>query len=195
MAADLHGKTSAENRIVGASGTVEIGEFMLSTAGTGGIADWKGRLALPVIPQIYADTMPAHLSSMARQDFKSFGDLQGRHNANDGANDPFRVAGGDHPRGWRCFVDTSQTGGVPGQNRKRHALRRHTPAIDPGNGILYGIIVHEKAGVKIVGGVEDHVESIQQPVDCGGVDVVHHAFDSHKGIYGLQFPLGGNRLG
>ena len=63
--------------------------------------------------------------------------------------------------------------------------------VDPGFGLLDGVVVEEVAGLEVVGGVEDEVRGGKELVDVGGDEVGDVGMDSDGGVEESDLAAGG----
>jgi hypothetical protein len=67
--------------------------------------------------------------------------------------------------------------------------------IDPGFGLLDGVVVDEITGFEVVGGVEDEVGGGEELVDVGGDEVGDVRVDCDRGVEEGDFAAGGFGFG
>ncbi len=76
----------------------------------------------------------------------------------------------------------------PRHDRQLDAVAADRRAVDPGDFAIDGGVVDQKAGLEIVGAVEDQVDVLEQILDIGGRQIGDHRFDGHFGIHTRQPP-------
>ena len=161
---NLDGVAAAESD-VGAADAGEMGEDALAADSAGGV--WAGGVDLAVLigPEIVREEGAAHEVGLAGEELESFGDLEGGGEVDGGGEDAEGVAGFNRAGGWGG-EDAGKAGSreqgvgsrVPGRRFGEDVHRCGVGAdgggVDPGFGLLDGIVVDEVAGFEVVGGVE-----------------------------------------
>jgi len=119
--------------------------------------------------------------------------LNGGGEVDGGGENSSGVAGFDRP-GWRSREDAGEAGcGVPRtrDQRRRTWFREDGHGggvgadgggVDPGFGLLDGVVVEEVAGFEVVGGVEYEVSGAEKFVDVGGDEVGDVGMDDDGGV-------------
>ncbi len=122
---------------------------------------------------------------IAAKELHGFGNLQGRDQIHDRAQDTYGVASVFHPgNGVSSFEKASEASALTRLNGHGQTITGHRGGVDPRLARLDGKIVDQKTGFEVVGAVENHVEIIQQLLDVARVDVCNDAFDGDAGIDG-----------
>jgi hypothetical protein len=204
---DLDGVAAAEGD-VGAAFSGEMGEDALAADGAGRVRGGSIYFAAGAGPEIEGQEGSAYQVGLASEEFEGFGDLDGGGEIDGSIKDAGGVAG-FHGTGWGFGEDAGKTGsreqGV-GSRRLRGRLRfgedghgggvgAYGCGVDPGFGLLDGVVVDEVTGLEVVGGVEDEVGGGEQFVDVGGHKVGDVGVDGDGGVEESDLAVGGLGLG
>lgn len=120
--------------------------------------------------------------------------MPGGDQAGDGVEDTGGFAGG-LSTGRRLGIEATQARADCGQNREGEAVAADGSAIDPGDSAFDREIVDEVAGFKVVGGIEDEVDALEEVFDVGCVEIDGEGFDGDFAIEEGDFGGGGGGFG
>jgi hypothetical protein len=173
---------------------VQIGEFFLHARATLGMALYLYGLKMAG-PDVAGDEAAMQSLGIAGEQLEGFGGLQPGDEIDDRAEDADGVAGFFDARKVRRVKETSEAGGVPGENGHGEAVGGDGCGVNPRAGGLDGEIVDQEAGFEVVGAVKNNVETVQQIGDVLRIEIGDQAFDGNGGIDGFELALGGDGFG
>ena len=174
---------------------MQIGEFFLDACATLGIALYLHGLKMAG-PNVAGEQAAMESVTIAGEELDGFGGLQGCDEIDDRAEDADGVAGFLHAgEGVGCAEETSEAGGVAGENGHGEAVSGDGCGVDPRAAGLDGEIVDQKAGFEVVGAVENDVEALQQIGGVLRIEIGDEAFYGNGGIDGFELALGGDGFG
>jgi hypothetical protein len=180
---------------VGLGLAMQIGELVLHASAALEIALYLHGLKMAG-PNVAGDQAAMESPRIAGEELDGFGGLQGGDEIDDRAEDADGIAGFLHAReGIRCAEETSEAGGVAGENGHGEAVSGDGCGVNPRAGGLDGEIVHQEAGFEVVGAVENDVEALQQIGGVLRIEIGDEAFDGNGGIDGFEPALGGDGFG
>jgi hypothetical protein len=190
---DLDGVAAAE-RDMGAAFSAKMGE--VSVAADGAVFASHGRRDFgPLIgPEVAGEERCAHLVVGADDPLESFGDLNRGREVDCGIEDSGSVAGFDDAGGW-VGKDAGEAGRFAGEDVHGHSVGADGGGIDPGFGLLDGVVIDEVAGFEVIGGVEDDVRFAQELMNIGGNEVGDVGADLDFAVEGGDFAAGGFGFG
>jgi hypothetical protein len=84
---------------------------------------------------------------------------------------------------------------TPGEDVHGGGVGADGRGVDPGLGLLDGVVVEEVAGLEVVGGVEDDVGWGEELVDVGGDQIGDMGKDSDRGVEESDLAAGGFGFG
>ena len=136
-----------------------------------------------------------HEVGLVGQEFEGFGGLDGGGEVDGSGEDAGGVAGFYRTGGglWeeageagRGFIGDWCLGrlsvGTQGEDVHGGGVGAYGCGVDPGLGLLDGVVVDEVAGLEVVGGVEDEVDGGEEFVDVGGDEVGDVGMDGDCGV-------------
>ena len=164
---NLDGIATAEGD-VWAAFAGEMGEDALAADCAGGIWFGGADFAPGAGPEIEGEDGSAREVVLIREELECFGDLNGGGEVDGGAEDAGGIAGFDRAHGLLgedareagCGSQGPRSGEIVGRfGEDGHGGRvgAYSCGVDPGFGLLDGIVVDEVSGLEVVGGIEDEV--------------------------------------
>jgi hypothetical protein len=207
---DLDGVAAAEGDMRAAfSGQVR--EDSLAADGACGIGGGGVDLASLVRPKIVREEGAAHEVGLVGEELEGFGGLEGGGEVDGGGEDAGSVAGFDGTCGW-LGEDARKTGGGKGgcqlsvlscqltghlrEDVHGGGVGAYGGGVDPGFGLLDGVVVEEVAGFEVVGRVQNQIDGDEigwgeELVDVGGHEVGDLRVDLDGGVEESDFASGG----
>jgi len=135
-------------------------------------------------PEIEGEQRTAHEIGLAGEKLERFGDLNGCGKVDGSSENAGGVAGLDRAAGW-LGEDAGEAGrGIRRARQDVHGcgVGSDGSGIDPGLGLLNGVVVEQIAGLKVVGGIEDEVGGPKEIGDVGGNKIGDVGVDGDTGI-------------
>ena len=148
-----------------------------------------------ILPDVQADQVPVDAFQPSGQDLQGLGHLQRGHQVDGRRQHSRRVAGGRGSRRWRGLEDTAQTGSPARNDCHGQALASHRGSVNPGDSLFLREVVQQKAGLEVVGAVQNAIGTLDQGLGVAIVEVLHPVLHGYRGVDGLQAAPGGDRLG
>ena len=176
----------------------EMSEGALGADDAGGVGFGGADLASFVGPEVEGEEGPADETGLAGKEFEGFGDLDGGGEVNGGGENAGGVAGFDGAGG-RLGEEAGEAGGRilgwGGDDGHGRGIGTDGGGVDPGFGLLDGVVVDEVAGLEVVGGVEDDVGGGEEFVNVCGDEVGDVGMDGDGGVEEGDLAAGGLGLG
>ena len=155
MFVDLNGVATAEGD-VGAAFSGKVREDALAADSAVWVWGAGVDLAALVCPEVVTEDGATHEVGLVREEFECFGSLNGSGQVDGRGEDPGGVAGFDGTGGG-LGKDAGEAGGLAGEDVHGDGVGTDSCSVDPGFGLLDGVVVEEVTGFEVVSGVEDEV--------------------------------------
>ena len=180
---DLDGVAAAESD-VRTTLSPEVREQAQGADRAGGVGSAGIDLATLVCPEVVREQGAAHQVRLVGQEFEGFAGLDGSGEVDSGGEDSDGVTG-LYGAGGRFREDAGEAGGFllhvgscglqvvsAGENVHGGRVGANGGSVDPGLGLLDGVVVDQVSGFEVVGGVQyqidgDHVGWGEEFVDVG----------------------------
>lgn len=191
---NLHGIATTHG-YMGLGLAMQIGEFFLNAGAALRVAGDLHGLKMAG-PNVAGNEAAVESFAIAGEQLDGFGGLQRGDEIDDRAEDANGVAGFLHAgEGFRGAEETSETGGIAGENSHGEAVSGDSGAVNPWAVGLDGEIVDQETGFEIVGAVENDVEALEQFGGVFRIEIGDDSLDGNGGIDGFELAFGGDGFG
>ena len=128
------------------------------------------------------------------EEFEGLSGLEGGGEVDGSGEDAGGVAG-VYRAGGRSGEDAGEAGCVIGEDVHGGGVGADGGGIDPGDGVLYGVVVEEITGFKVVSAIQQEVGVGEERGDVGGDKVCDDGLNLNGGVDEGEVVAGGLSLG